>query len=103
VVRSGLECHLLAGPISPIYTILTHVNAIGGICGIGYIPDMANENEIYPVKKLLRMTDEMAARISKRRYDSRLPSESETIRRLLTLGLDTLDRQRQESDKDGSQ
>ncbi len=62
---------------------------------------MASENEIYPVKKLLRMTPEMAERISKCRYDSRLPSESETIRRLLTVALDTLERHQEKPEKDG--
>lgn len=49
------------------------------------------------------MTDEMAARISKSRYDSRLPPEGETIRRLLTVALDTVERHQQKPDKDGSQ
>ena len=80
--------------------ISTQVNAIGVIGAIGYILGMANENEMYPVKKLLRMTDEMAQRISKCRYDSRLPSESETIRRLLTVALDTLDRQREKPESE---
>jgi hypothetical protein len=67
------------------------VNAIYAIRAMVYGWLMANENTKYPVKKFVRMTDEMAARIEKCRYDSRLPSENETIRRLIAAGLETLE------------
>ena len=51
---------------------------------------MTQDNTRYPVKKFVRMTSEMAALIDKCRYDERLPSENETIRRALTLGLAAL-------------
>lgn len=41
----------------------------------------------YPVKKLVNLTAEQAERISTFRYDQRIPSENEAIRRLIELGL----------------
>ncbi|GGH63994.1 hypothetical protein GCM10011341_39600 [Frigidibacter albus] len=48
---------------------------------------MARETA-YPVKKLVNLTEEQAARISDFRFDQRLQSENEAIRRLLEIALD---------------
>jgi hypothetical protein len=42
----------------------------------------------YPVKKLVSLTDEQARQITNFRYDQRLPSDNEAIRRLIELGLE---------------
>ena len=42
----------------------------------------------YPVKKLVNLTDDLALRVAVFRYDRRLPSDNEAIRRLLELGLE---------------
>lgn len=42
---------------------------------------------IYPVKKLVPLTAEMAEAISKFRHDNRISSENEAIRRLIEAGL----------------
>lgn len=47
----------------------------------------------YPVKKLVNLTDEQAARISEFRFDRRLQSENEAIRRLIELGLEAAKQQ----------
>jgi hypothetical protein len=54
---------------------------------MGYICDMAAE-EYYPVKKLIQLTEEQAARISEFRHSRRISSENEAIRQLINLGLD---------------
>ena len=41
----------------------------------------------YPVKKLVNLTEELASRISSFRYEQRIPSENEAIRRLIEAGL----------------
>jgi hypothetical protein len=46
----------------------------------------------FPAKKLIRMTDEMADRITKFRFDKRIVSDNETIRLLLKAALDWHDR-----------
>lgn len=61
------------------------------MCAVGYIADMTTE-PAFPVSKLIRISEEMAERISKRRYDSRQPSENATIRQLLKFALDAADR-----------
>ncbi len=43
---------------------------------------------IFPVKKLVYLTDEQAKAISDFRFGNRLQSENEAIRRLIELGLD---------------
>lgn len=48
---------------------------------------MARETA-YPVKKLVNLTEEQAQRISDFRFDQRLQSENEAIRRLLEIALD---------------
>jgi len=52
-----------------------------------YIPLM-NAETTYPVKKLVNLTEEQAERISSFRYEGRIPSENEAIRRLIELGLE---------------
>jgi hypothetical protein len=51
-----------------------------------HIPCM-NAETTYPVKKLVNLTEEQAERISSFRYEGRIPSENEAIRRLIELGL----------------
>lgn len=48
---------------------------------------MAKET-VYPVKKLVNLTEEQAARISDFRFEQRLQSENEAIRRLIEIGLE---------------
>ena len=48
---------------------------------------MEHDSKIFPVKKFIRMSEDMAADISQIRHDSRIASESETIRRALAIGL----------------
>jgi hypothetical protein len=42
----------------------------------------------FPVKKLVSFTEELARQITEFRYDQRLPSDNEAIRRLIELGLE---------------
>lgn len=42
----------------------------------------------FPIKKLVNLTDEQAREITKFRYDRRLPSDNEAIRRLVEMGLE---------------
>jgi hypothetical protein len=42
----------------------------------------------FPVKKLVNLTNEQASQITAFRYDQRLPSDNEAIRRLIELGLE---------------
>jgi hypothetical protein len=46
----------------------------------------------YPIKKLVNLTEDQAKRISDFRFDERLPSENEAIRRLIELGLEAAKR-----------
>jgi hypothetical protein len=41
----------------------------------------------YPVKKLLRLTEDQAKRIAEFRFAERIASENEAIRRLIELSL----------------
>ncbi len=43
---------------------------------------------VYPVKKLISLTEEQAEQISDYRFRERFSSENEAIRRLIELGLD---------------
>lgn len=45
-------------------------------------------NREMTVQKLTAMPREMAARVSDYRFENRLPSEAEAIRRLITIGLE---------------
>lgn len=44
----------------------------------------------YPVKKLVNLTDDLARQITGFRYDERLPSDNEAIRRLIEAGLEAM-------------
>ena len=48
---------------------------------------MAGEKS-FPVKKLVNLTEDQARRVSEFRFDQRLPSENEAVRRLIELGLE---------------
>lgn len=52
-----------------------------------YFSCMARETT-YPVKKLVNLTEEQAKRISDFRFEQRLQSENEAIRRLIEIALD---------------
>jgi len=54
---------------------------------IGHTFAMAPD-ALYPVKKLVNLTAEQAQRISSFRFDQRVASENEAIRRLIELGLE---------------
>lgn len=43
---------------------------------------------VYPIKKLVNLTEEQASRITDFRFAHRLQSENEAIRRLIEIGLD---------------
>ncbi len=43
---------------------------------------------LFPIKKLLYLTDEQAVQISEYRFSRRLQSENEAIRQLIALGLE---------------
>ncbi|QDI74789.1 hypothetical protein [Leisingera aquaemixtae] len=43
---------------------------------------------VYPIKKLVNLTEEQASRITDFRFVHRLQSENEAIRRLIEIGLD---------------
>lgn len=47
-----------------------------------------SKDTVFPVKKLVNLTEEQAKRISDYRFEKRLPSENEAIRLLIQLGLD---------------
>lgn len=49
--------------------------------------DMQKDSTIYPIKKLINLTEEQARQIADFRFEKRLASENEAIRRLITLGL----------------
>jgi hypothetical protein len=53
---------------------------------MSYIRHMAPDLT-FPIKKLVNLTDEQASQITKFRYDQRLPSDNEAIRRLIEMGL----------------
>ena len=52
---------------------------------------MAKET-VYPVKKLVNLTEEQAARIADFRFERRIPSENEAIRQLIEMALDQVGR-----------
>jgi len=53
---------------------------------MGYIHQMAKEI-LYPVKKLIYLTAETAERIRAYRFDQRIETDNEAIRRLIEAGL----------------
>ena len=50
---------------------------------------LMNKDTVFPVKKLVNLTEDQAKRISDYRFEKRLPSENEAIRMLIQIGLDT--------------
>lgn len=48
-----------------------------------------SKDTVFPIKKLVNLTEEQAKRISDYRFEKRLPSENEAIRMLIQIGLDT--------------
>jgi hypothetical protein len=58
-----------------------------------HIADMASE-PLYPVKKLIYLTEEQARRISEYRFEARMQSENQAIRRLIELGLEAARREK---------
>jgi hypothetical protein len=55
---------------------------------------MARYTEVvYPVKKVVALTNEMADRVRDFRFKQRLDSENEAIRRLIELGLKAADQE----------
>ncbi len=52
-----------------------------------YLWVMSKET-VFPVKKLVNLTEDQAKRISDFRFEKRLASENEAIRVLIGLGLD---------------
>lgn len=52
-----------------------------------YLQVMSKET-VFPVKKLVNLTENQAKRISDFRFEKRLASENEAIRVLIELGLD---------------
>jgi hypothetical protein len=59
---------------------------------------MPRQNEIFPVKRLLRLTNEQAARITDFRYEQRIPSDNEAMRQLIEIGLQAHERTRKKAD-----
>jgi hypothetical protein len=55
---------------------------------IGNIPDMPRAEPIFPVKKLVNLTDDQAKRIADFRFSHRIASENEAIRQLVEAGLE---------------
>ncbi len=51
---------------------------------------------IFPVKKLIRITDDQEKRIADFRFSRRLQSETEAIRRLIDIGLEAVKRSQKE-------
>ncbi|PZX35820.1 hypothetical protein LY56_03567 [Roseinatronobacter thiooxidans] len=52
-----------------------------------YLQAMSKDT-VFPVKKLVNLTEDQAKRISDFRFEKRLASENEAIRVLIRLGLD---------------
>ena len=48
----------------------------------------------YPVKKLIALTEEQAAQIVDFRFEARISSESDAIRKLIELGLEAAKEQK---------
>ena len=53
---------------------------------IDYTKNMARES-LYPVRKLISLSEEQAQRVADYRFDARLKSENEAIRELIDRGL----------------
>ena len=50
--------------------------------------EVMSKDTVFPVKKLVNLTEDQAKRISDFRFEKRLASENEAIRVLIGLGLD---------------
>ena len=68
-----------------IYNICSKI-LIVNMQHMAYLRLMAKQT-VFPVKKLVNLTDDQAQRIADFRYDNRIPSENEAIRQLIELGL----------------
>ena len=62
---------------------------------------MPKRNEIFPVKRLLRLTEEQAARITDFRYEQRIPSDNEAMRQLIEMGLRAYEDRKKEPSTSG--
>jgi hypothetical protein len=51
---------------------------------------------LYPVKKLIQLTEEQVAAIADYRFANRVPSESEAIRQLIQLGLEAAEKRKKQ-------
>ncbi len=61
---------------------------------------MPKQKEIFPIKRLLRLTEEQAARITDFRYERRVPSDNEAMRQLIEIGLEAHERDRKKTKSD---
>lgn len=68
---------------------ILNICPIVNIRHIVYFRSMAKET-IYPVKKLVNLTEEQAGRIANFRFERRITSENEAIRQLIEMALDGL-------------
>ena len=64
---------------------------------IDYMKNMARES-LYPVRKLISLSEEQAQRVADYRFDARLKSENEAIRELIDRGLEASDDRRTTSE-----
>jgi hypothetical protein len=62
-----------------------------------YLQVMSKET-VFPVKKLVNLTEEQAKRIADFRFEKRLASENEAVRVLIELGLDASAKKASSSD-----
>ena len=65
---------------------------------IDYMKNMARES-LYPVRKLISLSEEQAQRVADYRFDARLKSENEAIRELIDRGLEASDDRRTTSER----
>jgi hypothetical protein len=80
----GRCLHHLSRPLSHIYVGVGIVKPTG-VCHIYHM----NSKAVLTEKKLINLSPEMLARVSDYRFDNRINSESEAIRRLIEIGLET--------------
>lgn len=57
-----------------------------------------SKDTVFPVKKLVNLTEEQAKRIADFRFEKRLASENEAVRVLIELGLDASAKKGSQSD-----
>ena len=58
---------------------------------------MHHDSPKLPIKRLLAFSEDQAKAIADYRFERRLPSEREAVRRLIALGLDAAQRPQQEA------